>query len=79
MAKKSAIIWTDIITTSSHISQIGYNVGRKTLHIIFYNGHWYRYSGVPAEVVIGLLQAASHGTYFWSHIRGYYQYVKIRS
>lgn len=66
------IVWSDIITSSHHIKQIGYNIKKKILYIIFYNNEMYEYIGVPADTVIGLLQSSSHGKYFWEHIRNVY-------
>lgn len=77
MAKRTAIVWSDEITNSSHIRQIGYNMSRRTLHVIFLNNDHYRYRNVPPDIVIDFLNASSHGIYFWQHIRGAYSYIRL--
>ena len=63
--------------TSSNIKSIGYDVATSTLEVEFHNGGVYQYSGVPESVYVGLMQAASHGSYFHQHIRDRYSYIKV--
>ena len=66
------IIWSDIITSSKHIKQRGYNIKNKILYVKFHNNDTYEYTGVPMEIVVAFLQASSHGKFFWQNIRDYY-------
>ena len=64
--------------TSSNIRAVGYDPGSETLEIEFHSGGVYRYSGVPESVYRGLMQAASHGSYFHAHIRERYSYRSVQ-
>lgn len=61
---------------SSNISKIGYDSG--TLHVIFNNGSYYTYSNVPEGLYIGLMLAASKGSYFARNIKSNYSFTRIR-
>lgn len=74
--RRTIIMWVDIFN-SSHISRIGWNSRDKMLHIIFVSGLRYRYYSIPEDIVIGLLNADSHGTYFWQNIRDIYPAKRI--
>ena len=63
--------------TSSNIRSIGYDASTFTLEVEFHNGRVYQYSGVPESAYVGLVQAASHGSYFHQHIRDRYSYVEV--
>lgn len=58
--------------TSSNIAQIGYKPASDELLVRFKNGRAYLYQGVPISVHRDLMNAASHGNYFNSWIRGKY-------
>lgn len=47
------------------------------LTISFNSGNKYIYNGVPAEVIDGLWEAESAGSYFYKNIRGQYNTQKV--
>jgi hypothetical protein len=55
--------------SSSHLASVGYDSTTNTLEIEFNDGSVYQYFNVPESVYRGLMQAASHGSYFDSHIK----------
>ena len=61
---------------SSNLSSVGYE--NDTLYVAFNSGGLYSYSGVPASVYSGLLNASSKGSYFHENIKNVYPYTKIR-
>lgn len=61
---------------SSNIVSIGYDRETQTLEIEFVSGI-YQYFNVPEGVYEELLNASSHGKYFYQSIRDNYQYSKI--
>ena len=63
---------------SSDLRSVGYDSSAKTLEIEFNSGGVYQYYGVPPTVYQELMNAPSHGKYFHAHIKGVYQYTKIR-
>ena len=64
--------------TSSNIASIGHESESRTLEIEFRNGAVYRYDGVPSTEYAGLMSASSHGKYFDRHIKGCYEYRRVR-
>lgn len=62
---------------SSNLHAVGYYKDTKVLEIEFIKGGVYRYFDVPEQVYLGLMSAASKGTYFLEHIRGHYRYERI--
>lgn len=66
-----------ISVSSSNLSRIRYDEARAVLEIEFQGGRVYQYFDVPRHVYEGLRVAASHGTYFHDHIRGYYRYARL--
>lgn len=68
----NSVIWGEVISTSSHIKQIGFNIRTKDLYVLFTNNSIYRYELVPDDTILAFLDATSYGTYFWNNIRGYY-------
>lgn len=68
-----------ISVTSSNLTSVGYDDGRRILEVEFTDGSIYQYFGVPLEVFDGLLSAGSHGKYFHRNVRrAGYQYRQIR-
>lgn len=63
---------------SSSVRSVGYDEAENSLEIEFQSGGIYRYADVPRDTYEGLLSAASHGSYFHDHIRGQYDYHRIR-
>lgn len=67
-----SVIWSDFISNSHHISRIGFDLRSKILYIKFHNNTTYAYYSVPTDLVMGIIQADSHGKYFWRYIRNNY-------
>jgi len=63
---------------SSNIHSIGYDIESKVLEIEFRTGGIYQYFNVPESIYNALISAPSHGSYFHRHIKGRYQWRKIR-
>jgi len=64
---------------SSNISSIGYDEENEILEIEFHSGSVYQYYDVPFEVYDELMNADSHGSYFYHNIRnGGYSYTRVR-
>jgi len=55
---------------SSTLAAVGYDAGKKLLHVEFCSGTVYHYVGVPAAVHEELLAALSKGRYFNDRVRG---------
>lgn len=66
------------LVTSSNLRSVGYDEGKQILEIEFHDGGVYQYYSVPPSVYQGLMRAASHGSYFHTHIRDGYAYRRIR-
>ncbi|MXW62758.1 MAG: KTSC domain-containing protein [Acidimicrobiaceae bacterium] len=64
--------------SSTNIQSIGYESNSRVLEIEFRQGAVYQYSNVPASLHRGLMNAASHGSYFHAHIRDRYATTRIR-
>jgi len=62
---------------SSNLRSIGYDAETQTLEIEFTSGGVYQYYGVSSATFQGLMNAASHGTYFHQHIKNNYSYHRI--
>ncbi len=70
---------TYISVSSSCIASIGYDVFSGRLEVEFLDGSLYQYSNVPEHTYRGLMEAASHGTYFDKRIKkAGYPYIRIR-
>ena len=63
---------------SSNLAAVGYSPFGAILTVTFHSGGIYQYSGVPYAVYAGLMQAQSHGRFFWVYIRNRYPYRRIR-
>ena len=57
---------------SSNLHSVGYDPDAAVLEIAFTSGSVYRYSGVPSYVYLGLMSAASKGSYHHDYIRDRY-------
>ncbi len=64
--------------SSSNIKSVGYDPFSAILEIEFHNGGVYLYRSVPERVYERLMAASSKGTYFNDHIKGVYNYRRIR-
>jgi lysyl-tRNA synthetase class 2 len=63
--------WQDL--NSSNLRRCSYDIETGQLQIQFVAGKTYSYSGVPASVYNGLLEAPSAGQYFNKEIKGVYE------
>lgn len=63
---------------SSNLKSIGYNNSSKILEIEFVNGAIYQYYAVPQRTYVELMQAKSHGKYFYAFIRDNFQYQQVQ-
>ena len=54
---------------SSSIRTVQYNHFTRTLQVEFQSGDAYRYFKVPNKTYRGLMQAKSHGSFFYKEIR----------
>ena len=50
---------------------------KEILEIEFKHGGIYQYYDVPYEIYGDLMNAESHGSYFFHNIRDVYEYVKL--
>ncbi len=68
-----------IAVSSSNLASVGYESSEKTLEIEFLTGSIYQYFNVPVSVYNDLMNASSHGKYFYVNIRqAGYPYKRIR-
>ncbi len=67
-----------INVTSTDIRSVGYDSMSHVLEVEFHSGGIYQYFGVPVSVYDGLMNAASHGTYFNQYVKkAGYRYSKM--
>lgn len=64
--------------SSSNLHSVGYDASSRTLEIEFNDGSVYQYYDVPPAIYSGLMNAASHGTYFHANIRDRFRFRKLR-
>jgi hypothetical protein len=62
---------------SSNIRSVGYESTTHTFEIEFHSGGIYKYFDVPESVHVGLLNAASKGSYFHDQIKDRYRYRRV--
>ncbi len=62
---------------SSNLAAVGYDPTNEWLEIAFLDGSVYRYYKVPEEEYQSLMEAPSHGTYFYWHIRESYAFERL--
>lgn len=60
------------------LTSIGYDEKFKTLEVEFNSGGVYQYFDVEKEVYDDLMNAESHGSYFYHNIRDDYDYKRVR-
>jgi len=65
---------------SSVLEAVDYDLPERLLTVWFVSGALYRYSGVPPQVVMELLQPpdGSHGRAFSRLVRGRYPHERLR-
>lgn len=62
---------------SSNLVAVDYDEEFATLRVKFLSGSIYEYDDVPYEVYRELMDAESHGKYFYQNIRTKYHYHKL--
>ncbi|MFP2961402.1 KTSC domain-containing protein [Myxococcus sp. 1LA] len=62
---------------SSNITSVGYDALTQTLEVEFHGNRVYQYDQVPASIHAGFLAAPSKGSYFASHIKGWFKFNRI--
>lgn len=66
------------LVSSSMLASVGYDEQKQILEIEFHSGGVYQYLGVPSQVYLDLMAAASHGTYFDQNIKkADYSYKRV--
>lgn len=63
---------------SSNLAAVGYDTSSQTLRVEFLTPSLYEYDGVPSHVHQGLMNAASHGSYFAANIRDKYTFRQLK-
>lgn len=66
-----------IPVVSSNIEAIGYDRNTSTLRVVFQGARAYDYMDVPPEVVLDLMFAASHGSFFAKQVKNAYTFTKV--
>lgn len=66
---------------SSNIAAIGYDPFKHILEVEFLGDKGtnsvYRYFDVPDNIFVGVMEAQSHGKYFWQYIRNTYKFQQV--
>lgn len=70
------MLWQKV--DSTELRAIGYDLADSLLEAEFHSGEIYRYFGVPAQIVLALLEAKSLGRYFNAHIRSKFRFEKLQ-
>lgn len=65
------------VSSSSTISEIGYDPRTRVLEVLFKNGRLYQYFEVPQQLVDQLRRAGSVGQFFNSQVRDKYRYARL--
>lgn len=65
------------VVSSSNLRSVGYDWWSRTLEVEFNSGNIYRYSAVPHERYVRLMNAGSKGSYFHAHIRNSFSYRRV--
>lgn len=66
-----------IPVVSSNVASVGYDSQQRVLEVEFTGGGVYRYSDVPPEVFLDLMDAPSVGKHLNANIKGRYQHTKV--
>lgn len=61
------------LIVSENLRSVGYNHSTETLEIEFNESSIYEYYDVPEHIFIALMNASSHGKYFFKNIRFNYK------
>ena len=63
--------------SSSNLASVDYDAENQISEIEFNHGGVYQYFDVPQDEYEALMNASSHGSYFYHNIRGDYEYTKL--
>lgn len=63
---------------SSALASVGYDSTHQCLEVEFESGAVYRYARVPRAVFGELMNSASRGHFFSTHIRDRYRFMRVR-
>jgi hypothetical protein len=63
--------------SSSTVASVGYDPESATLEVEFSSGSIYQYFDVPQHEAVGLVNAASVGSYLTTQIKGVYRYARV--
>lgn len=63
---------------SSVVAHMMYNADTRKLRIIFVSGMVYDYKDVPEAVYLAMKSAGSKGIYLNKHIKGHYNFKKVK-
>ena len=67
-----------IPVSSRSVASVGFDVESSTLEIEFTNGSVYQYHGVPESVHVGMMNAASKGSYLDQNVKkAGYSYTRV--
>lgn len=66
-----------IPVVSTNLRSVGYNNVNEILEIEFTNGSVYQYFGVLQNIYVELMQAESHGKYFYAFVRDRFEYQQV--
>ena len=64
---------------STILLSVGYDSDVNILELEFASKDVYKYYNVPGYIYLGLMLAASYGTYFNQHIKDVYDYNKVNA
>jgi len=71
-----AIYHQDLV--SSNLDSVWYNTKTEKLRVKFLSGGIYQYTDVPEEIYEELINATSHGSFFYYNIAYSFPYKRIR-
>ncbi|MDD9809116.1 MAG: KTSC domain-containing protein [Thaumarchaeota archaeon] len=70
------MLWVPVLSTE--MSHARYDPDSGALHVRLLSGEVYEYYGVPRRSYDMLLAAPSKGRYFHEHIKGKYNFARVR-
>jgi hypothetical protein len=62
---------------SAVVTSIRYDNNTRALDITFTSGETYRYSNVPRDIYVALLDAESKGEFFNDRVKGVFPFTKV--
>ena len=67
-----------LVHNSSNVNAIGYDEEYQKLFVQFNDLSVYQYLDVPRDTVVALVQAGSKGRYLHNHIKGQFEYARLK-